>query len=57
MSHSSAFGSGHHSSTPDHFLPVTMDAEEAARQRFLEINSTPSRWGDSARFPSMAWDD
>ncbi|CAD6581248.1 MAG: transcription initiation factor TFIID subunit 3 [Cyphobasidiales sp. Tagirdzhanova-0007] len=36
------------------FLPP-LDADEAARQRFLEINSTPSRWSDAHRFPSISW--
>lgn len=44
----------HHSQSAD-FLPP-LDPEEAARQRFLELNSTPSRWEDSARFPTMMWD-
>ena len=40
---------------PADFLPL-LDPDEAARQRFLELNSTPSRWGDSQqRFPSISW--
>lgn len=38
----------------DSFLPP-LDPDEAARQRFLELNSTPSRWGDSGHFPTTSW--
>jgi hypothetical protein len=39
------------------FMPPSLDPDEAARQRFLELTSTPSKWGDSQRFsPNLTWD-
>ena len=56
MQHGPAFGHSHapHHAAPD-FLPP-LDPEEAARQRFLELNSTPKRYHDPQRFPTLMWD-
>lgn len=37
------------------FMSATLGPDEIARQRFLELNSTPARHDDPHRFPTFNW--